>query len=90
MGVEGSVADVAQQVPVVLRRLPAVEAPLALLAQPSGTDDGGDPDVCPGVVVVLAASGAVEQVLVLLHFELLNFAELPRLAIVVVIGGLVS
>ena len=44
----------------------------------------------PGVVVVLAAGGAVEQVLVLLHFELLNFAKLPRLAVVVVISGLVS
>ena len=73
-----------------MRGLAAVEAPLALLAEPSGPDDGGDPDVGPGVVVVLAAGGAVEQVLVLLDFELLNFAELPRLAVVVVIGGFVS
>ena len=38
--------------------LATVEAPLALLAEPSGPDDGGDPDVGPGVVVVLETSRA--------------------------------
>ena len=45
VGVEGAVADVAQQVAVVLGRLPAVEAPLALLAQPPGPYHGGDADM---------------------------------------------
>ena len=57
---------------------------------PSSSDALSDLDMVPRVEIVLAAGGAVEQVLVLLHFELLNFAKLPRLAVVVVIGGLVS
>ena len=85
MGVEGSVADVAQQVPVVLRRLPAVEAPLALLAQPSRPYHGGDADMGACIVVVLPAGRAIQQVFELLHLQLLHLAVLPSVPVVVVV-----
>ena len=86
----GPVTDVAEKVTILVTRETAVLTCLAFLTLPTSPDSFRDFDVSAAVEVVLAAGGAVEQVLVLLNFELLHFAELPRLAVVVVISGLVS
>ena len=83
VGVEGAVAHVAQEVPVLVAALPAVLAPLALLALPASADDGRDAHVHARVEVVLAALGAVQQVLEAVGGELAHLAVLPRVAVVV-------
>ena len=60
---EGAVANVAQQVAVVLVGLPTDLTPLALLALPAPANDRRDSNVGTGVVVVLTARRAEEKVL---------------------------
>ena len=82
MRVEGPVADVAQEEPVLVVGRPADLAPLALLALPSGPDHRRDPRLRPRVEVVLAASRAEQQVLEAVDGQLGDLAVLPRSAVV--------
>ena len=90
MGMEGAVADVAQQVAVVLVGLPAVLAPLALLALPTAADDRRDADVGAGVVVVLAARRAEQQVFEFLGLQHGHVAKLPSGPVVVKVLGVIN
>ena len=86
-GVEGAVTHVTQQEAVVLPRLPADLAPLALLALPARADDGRDADVHARVEVVLAALGAEQQVLEAVGRQLPDLLVLPRHAVVYQVRG---
>ena len=80
---EGPVANVAEQEPLLAAGLATVLAPLAFLALPAHPDDGSDLDVFPGVEVVLAADRAEQKVLELFWGELVDPAVFPGVAIVV-------
>ena len=80
------VADVTQQVPVLVAGLAAVLTGFALLALPAAADPLRDLDVVPAVEVVLAARGAVQQVAQLGRRQLCHLADLPLVAGVVEVG----
>ena len=63
--------------PVLVSTLPAVLAALALLTLPSAPDALSDLDVVPGVEVVLATRGAVQQVTQLARAQLGNLEKIP-------------
>ena len=77
MGVEGAIADVAEEEPVLVVGEPTILAPLALLALPAGTNHRRDAHVGAGIVVVLAARRTEEQVLELLDGQFADLAVLP-------------
>ena len=69
-------ASLSPLLPVLVSALPAVLAALALLTLPSAPDALRDLDVIPGVEVVLATRGAVQQVTQLARAQLGNLEKI--------------
>ena len=90
MGMEGPVADVTQQVAVILVGLAAILAPFALLALPTTADNWSDSDVGTRVVVVLAAGRAEQQVFEFLRLQHGHVAKLPSGPVVVKVLGVID
>ena len=73
----GSSLSLSPLLPVLVSALPAVLAALALLTLPAAPDALSDLDVVPGVEVVLATRGAVQQVTQLARAQLGNLEKIP-------------
>ena len=81
-------ASLSPLLPVLVSALSAVLAALALLTLPAAPDALGDLDVVPGVEVVLATRGAVQQVTQLARAQLGNLEKNPNQYIVQVRGSI--
>lgn len=78
-----SVAHITQQIPVLIASHAAVLTTLALLALPAASDSFGDLDMGPGVEIVLATGGTVEQIAQLGWRDFGHFPNLPLVTSVV-------